>query len=146
VTPTIRAAAIGALCALLAACGSPVSTAGREVPLTPSATRSATPTPTPSPTAASRATTAVQVAAAAPRPRVTTLARAAVPRTPGPVKVVVPAPVRKTVTAAANAPAASAHYANCAAVRAAGAAPLLRGQAGYSSALDRDGDGVACET
>ena len=29
--------------------------------------------------------------------------------------------------------------------RAAGAAPLYRGQAGYSSRLDRDGDGVACE-
>jgi hypothetical protein len=30
-------------------------------------------------------------------------------------------------------------------VRAAGAAPLYRGQPGYSSKLDRDGDGVACE-
>lgn len=37
------------------------------------------------------------------------------------------------------------YYANCAAVRAAGAAPLYRGQPGYSSHLDRDGDGVACE-
>ncbi|WP_181782223.1 excalibur calcium-binding domain-containing protein, partial [Pseudonocardia pini] len=27
----------------------------------------------------------------------------------------------------------------------AGAAPLHRGDAGYRSALDRDGDGVACE-
>jgi hypothetical protein len=37
------------------------------------------------------------------------------------------------------------YYANCAAVRAAGQAPLLRGQPGYRSGLDRDGDGVACE-
>lgn len=36
-------------------------------------------------------------------------------------------------------------YANCDAVRAAGKAPLLRGQPGYSSSLDRDGDGIACE-
>jgi endonuclease YncB( thermonuclease family) len=36
-------------------------------------------------------------------------------------------------------------YANCAAVRAAGKAPLLRGQPGYAPKLDRDGDGVACE-
>ncbi|MFF4168740.1 excalibur calcium-binding domain-containing protein [Streptomyces sp. NPDC001744] len=36
-------------------------------------------------------------------------------------------------------------YANCAAVRAAGAAPIRRGDPGYSSRLDRDGDGVACE-
>jgi hypothetical protein len=39
----------------------------------------------------------------------------------------------------------SAYYANCSEVRAAGAAPLYRGQPGYSSKLDRDGDGVACE-
>ncbi len=37
------------------------------------------------------------------------------------------------------------YYANCAAARAAGAAPLYRGQPGYRPALDRDGDGVACE-
>ncbi|AMT70126.1 excalibur calcium-binding domain-containing protein [Mycobacteroides immunogenum] len=37
-------------------------------------------------------------------------------------------------------------YPNCAAARAAGAAPLYRGQPGYSAKLDRDGDGVACET
>jgi hypothetical protein len=37
------------------------------------------------------------------------------------------------------------YYANCTDVRAAGAAPILRGQPGYSSKLDRDGDGIACE-
>ncbi|WP_307857129.1 GmrSD restriction endonuclease domain-containing protein [Pseudarthrobacter albicanus] len=40
---------------------------------------------------------------------------------------------------------AAAYYANCAAVRAAGAAPIRAGQPGYSSKLDRDGDGVGCE-
>ncbi|MBF5082550.1 cell wall-binding repeat-containing protein [Quadrisphaera sp. INWT6] len=39
----------------------------------------------------------------------------------------------------------SAYYANCDAVRRAGKDPLYRGQPGYSSKLDRDGDGVACE-
>ncbi|MCI2186212.1 MULTISPECIES: DUF4236 domain-containing protein [Bifidobacterium] len=39
----------------------------------------------------------------------------------------------------------SAYYPNCAAVRAAGKAPLHRGDPGYSSKLDRDGDGIACE-
>lgn len=38
-----------------------------------------------------------------------------------------------------------AYYANCSAARAAGAAPLYRGEPGYRSGLDRDGDGVACE-
>jgi hypothetical protein len=36
-------------------------------------------------------------------------------------------------------------YANCSEARAAGAAPLNQGDPGYSSRLDRDGDGVACE-
>jgi hypothetical protein len=37
-------------------------------------------------------------------------------------------------------------YRSCAEAIAAGAAPLYAGQPGYSRALDRDGDGVACET
>lgn len=45
----------------------------------------------------------------------------------------------------APAPPASAYYANCAAAKAAGAAPLYAGQPGYRAALDRDNDGVACE-
>jgi endonuclease YncB( thermonuclease family) len=36
-------------------------------------------------------------------------------------------------------------YANCAEARAAGVTPLYRGQPGYASKLDRDGEGVACE-
>ncbi|MFC7432003.1 MULTISPECIES: excalibur calcium-binding domain-containing protein [unclassified Agrococcus] len=47
--------------------------------------------------------------------------------------------------AAPAAPAASAYYANCTAVRAAGAAPIRAGQPGYGGHLDRDGDGVGCE-
>lgn len=54
--------------------------------------------------------------------------------------VVKPAPVVQ-----APAPAA-AYYANCAAAKAAGAAPLYAGQPGYSTGLDRDRDGVACES
>jgi|GEM_PF-5152904 len=56
--------------------------------------------------------------------------------------------------AAANAAAAaaqpkpsssSAYYANCSAARSAGVTPIYRGQPGYSTRLDRDNDGVACE-
>ncbi|WP_407836760.1 excalibur calcium-binding domain-containing protein [Streptomyces sp. DSM 116496] len=36
-------------------------------------------------------------------------------------------------------------YRNCAEARAAGAAPIRRGQPGYSRHLDRDDDGVACD-
>jgi hypothetical protein len=37
------------------------------------------------------------------------------------------------------------YFANCSAARAAGAAPVMRGQPGYSRKLDRDNDGVGCE-
>lgn len=37
------------------------------------------------------------------------------------------------------------YYRNCAAARAAGAAPLVRGEPGYRPQLDADGDGRACE-
>jgi hypothetical protein len=36
-------------------------------------------------------------------------------------------------------------YANCAAARAAGAAPVRRGEPGYGAHLDRDNDGIGCE-
>lgn len=42
-------------------------------------------------------------------------------------------------------PARSTHYRNCFAARAAGAAPVYRGQPGYGGHLDRDNDGVGCE-
>lgn len=51
-----------------------------------------------------------------------------------------PAPV-----APAPAPA-PAYFGSCAEAKAAGAAPLFAGQAGYRATLDRDKDGVACES
>ena len=60
---------------------------------------------------------------------------AALPRTASPAPVPAPVP----------APPASVYYANCDAVRAAGAAPIHRGDPGYASKLDRDGDGIGCE-
>jgi hypothetical protein len=44
-------------------------------------------------------------------------------------------PIRKTGGA----------YANCAEARAAGAAPVRRGDPGYGPHLDRDNDGIGCE-
>lgn len=63
----------------------------------------------------------------------------------------------KAVTKETNAPVATpqestvttegadVYYKNCTAVREAGAAPLYEGDPGYSTKLDRDKDGVACE-
>lgn len=46
----------------------------------------------------------------------------------------------------APAPARSSRvFANCAEARAAGAAPVRRGDPGYGPHLDRDNDGVGCE-
>jgi hypothetical protein len=45
----------------------------------------------------------------------------------------------------APAPAPGASYANCDAVRAAGAAPIHPGDPGWEQKFDRDDDGVGCE-
>ncbi|MFD7336744.1 excalibur calcium-binding domain-containing protein [Streptomyces violascens] len=107
---------------------------------TPSASASATPSPTPS---------------ASPSPS----APAAKPATPPPPKA---PPKPKTNGPSLPPPmndgggngggdsggsgsGGSVYYKNCAAVRAAGAAPLHRGDPGYAAHLDRDGDGIACE-
>ncbi|WLQ05028.1 excalibur calcium-binding domain-containing protein [Arthrobacter oryzae] len=58
-------------------------------------------------------------------------APAQVPAAPAPAPVV-PAP-------------SSVQYANCTAVRAAGAAPIYAGTPGYGKHLDRDGDGIGCD-
>jgi hypothetical protein len=41
--------------------------------------------------------------------------------------------------------AATPYYPGCNAARAAGAAPIYRGQPGYREEMDGDGDGIACE-
>lgn len=42
-------------------------------------------------------------------------------------------------------PSGARAFANCAEARAAGAAPVRRGEPGYGAHLDRDNDGVGCE-
>ncbi|GAA2347194.1 excalibur calcium-binding domain-containing protein [Dactylosporangium salmoneum] len=59
--------------------------------------------------------------------------------------VVPPPPTTETAAPDPTEPDENVYYKNCAAARAAGAAPLYRGEPGYRSGLDRDGDGVACE-
>lgn len=58
------------------------------------------------------------------------------------------APVRAAPSSRRTAPNALVgqfSYRNCSEARAAGAAPVRRGQAGYGGHLDRDGDGIGCE-
>jgi hypothetical protein len=95
------------------------------------------------------------VAAAAPEPAPAPApppAPAAAPApAPAPPPVVVPAPAPAPVPAPRPAPAPApapppaASYANCDAVRAAGAAPIHPGDPGWQPKFDRDNDGVGCE-
>ncbi len=91
-------------------------------PTPPATTTEPTASPTPSvPSPARTATTP------APRPAPTTTSRTTEPPKATP-----------------SDPPGGVYYKNCGAVRAAGAAPLHRGEPGYSAHLDPDGDGVAC--
>lgn len=110
--------------------------------------------------------------AAAPLPTVTQTAPGSEPvvmtappetsTAPAPPPVTVPAPTVYVDAPPAPAPAppaagsgssgsggssggGAAYYANCTEARAAGAAPMYRGEPGYRSGLDRDGDGIACD-
>ncbi|PPL19367.1 hypothetical protein GY24_06380 [Microterricola pindariensis] len=64
---------------------------------------------------------------------------------PAPAPAPAPAPDPAPAPAPEPAPAPNVSYANCDAVRAAGAAPIRVGDPGYSRKLDRDGDGIGCE-
>lgn len=89
----------------------------------PTPTKSATPTPQPSnPTETTETTEPELARTTAPKPK--------------------PTPTR-TVTEEVAPPV---YYDNCAEARAAGAAPVRRGQPGYGTHLDRDGDGTGCDS
>lgn len=66
------------------------------------------------------------------------------PAPPPPAPIEQPAPVAQPVPEPV-APPADVYFANCAAVRAAGAAPIFAGQPGYGTHLDGDKDGIACD-
>jgi hypothetical protein len=54
-------------------------------------------------------------------------------------------PYRSNLSAGGSSRDYSVSFANCSEARAAGAAPVRRGDPGYSSKLDRDNDGIGCE-
>lgn len=64
---------------------------------------------------------------------------------PRPAKPSSPPQAAKPAGSGAKPGGTPIYYKNCTAVRAAGANPIRRGQPGYGSHLDRDGDGSACE-
>lgn len=62
------------------------------------------------------------------------------PRRSAPAPSPAPAPAQPPSTSMS-----SVYYPDCAAARAAGAAPMRRGEPGYRSGLDRNNNGIACE-
>ena len=98
------------------------TTAGPTV--TTTATTTPSPVPTVTVTAPAKVATVVPVPKPKPKPKPRVTSKPKVTTQPKP---------------------ASVYYANCAAVRAAGADPIHRGDPGYARHLDRDGDGVGCE-
>ncbi|MFW2241775.1 GmrSD restriction endonuclease domain-containing protein [Rhodococcus opacus] len=82
--------------------------------------------------------------AVAPAPSTATVPEA-VPA-PAPAPVPAPAPAPAPVPFVDTAPPSDVYYKNCSAAKAAGAAPVHLGEPGYGTHLDRDGDGVGCES
>lgn len=115
----------------------------------PTTTRPTTTTPTATATVAP--TTTAPTTTLAPAPETVTVyappPTTTVPYVPEPAPVYIAEPEPEYVPPAPAAAAVPSYvsYANCAAVRAAGAAPIYAGDPGYSSKLDRDGDGLGCE-
>lgn len=92
--------------------------------------------PAPQPLVQTPPPSAVSAPRVAPAPRV----KPDPPVPPAPR--VAPAPVPETQASESS---SAVYYKNCTAARAAGAAPIQKGEPGYRSALDRDGDGTACD-
>jgi hypothetical protein len=109
----------------LAGCGSTAKPAARPLAPAGSASPSTSPSPSGSPSPSASVTAVAAPTTTVPVPPVPT------------VDVPTAEPTRDEPE--------DVYYANCTEAKQAGAAPLHRGEPGYRKALDRDGDGVACE-
>lgn len=98
----------------------------------PPTTVTASPETTPTVTETVEVTVTAQAPAPAPE-----VAPAPAPQPEAPIPAPAPQPAPNYV--------APVYYQNCAAARAAGAAPVYAGEPGYGPHLDRDGDGKGCE-
>ncbi|WP_299570725.1 DUF1524 domain-containing protein [uncultured Williamsia sp.] len=94
-------------------------------------------TPPPAPTTSSAAPRPTRTSTATPAPAYTS---------PPTTREYVPAPAPAYTPPAPAVGGGEPFYANCDEARAAGAAPILAGEPGYRLKLDRNKDGVACES
>lgn len=93
-------------------------------------------TTTAPPTTTPPSTTAAPTTTPPTAPPTTAAPITAPPTTAEPVPVTAPPPATE----------AGVYYQNCSAAKAAGAAPVYRGDPGYAAHLDRDDDGIGCES
>ncbi|WP_260605776.1 excalibur calcium-binding domain-containing protein [Streptomyces sp. WAC01280] len=139
----------------------PKPTTTATAPVTPTPTEPSPTATTPNPTTPPPTTPTPAPTTEAPTPEPTTDAPTPEPTTQAPTtqapttrapeptrttpKPVKPKPAQTTQPPETAEPEPAVYYANCSAVRAAGADPIHSGEPGYGRHLDRDGDGVACE-
>jgi len=101
-------------------------------------------TPTPATPSTTPATVVPVVPAQVPVPTTRVAAKTVAPQ-----GLVAPPTTKKQTANAGGSGSSSgggsAYYKNCTEVKKAGKAPILRGQPGYASHLDRDNDGIGCE-
>ena len=112
----------------------PKPSASASVSASASASASAIPSSSPTPSASATPSESPSPVVAETPSQVPTVEAPATPVSEAPAQQVQQAPAQSSV-----------YYETCADARAAGAAPLHRGEPGYRPGLDRDGDGVACE-
>ncbi|MET3861682.1 hypothetical protein ABIE38_002618 [Dietzia sp. 2505] len=145
----VLVALIGLLIFALAQCGGDGESSVSPAPTTSDSSSERTTTPSSRSTATTATSSTVPVtqseSAVAPvePPQDQEAPPAPVPTVDVPVvqdTAIIPPPPPQPV-----APPVAASFSSCAEARAAGAAPLYVGQPGYSTKLDRDRDGVACE-
>lgn len=110
-------------------------------------TSEARPTTTERVTATTRATTTTTVATTLTTVATTTTeAPTTTTAPPAPAPLPPPPPAAPSSSTVPSRGGGGVYYARCSDAKAAGAAPLRRGDPGYRPELDRDGDGIACET
>ncbi len=100
---------------------------------------------TAAPTAPAAPATTVKQTAAAPATQQAPATTVKAPATTQQAPATTAKAPATTVKAPATTSKAAGPFKNCTEAKAAGAAPLYRGQPGYKPELDGDGDGVACE-
>jgi hypothetical protein len=104
-------------------------------------------TPTGTPTAGPESPTESPTETPTETPSATPTPTASGTPTPTPDETTTPTPTQPKSPKSSETPGqeAAVVFQNCAEARAAGKAPLHRGDPGYSEKLDKNGDGVACE-